>query len=82
MHGKIAFKHDAASAGIDESSASSEIGGASQWGEVETDEIGNVRLGCCQLRVSGCKAESENVYVLSAVNLVMKNYETTNLQAS
>lgn len=50
---------------MDESSAGSEICGASEGGEVETDEMGDVGLGCCQLRVSGCEAEGENIYMLS-----------------
>ena len=51
--------------GVDESSASIEKGGASERSEVKTVEIGDVGLGCCQLRMSGCEAEGENVYVLS-----------------
>ena len=47
MLGKIAFKHEAASTCVDESSAGSEIGGTGEGGEIETDEIGDVGLGCC-----------------------------------
>lgn len=50
---------------MDQSSAGSEIGGASDGGEIKTDEISNVGLGCCQLRVSSCEAEGENVCILS-----------------
>lgn len=62
---QIALKHDTASAGVDERSAGSEIGGASKGCEVKTDEIGDIGLGGCQLRVGGCEAEGENVCILS-----------------
>ena len=65
MPGKIAFKHNASSAGMDESTAGLKIGRASERGEVKTDEIADVGLSCCQLRVSGCEAEGENVCILS-----------------
>lgn len=50
---------------MDESSAGIEIGGPSEGGEVETDEIGDVGLCCCQLRVSSREAQGENVCTLS-----------------
>ena len=65
MPGKIAFKNDTSSVGVDKSSASIEIGGASERSEIKTVEIGDVGLGCCRLRMGGCEAERENVYILS-----------------
>ena len=50
---------------MDERGAGSEIGGASKGCKVKTDEIGNIGLGCCQLRMGGCEAEGENVCILS-----------------
>lgn len=58
---------------MDEISAGSEIGGASKGGEVETDEIGDVGLGCRQLRVSGCEAEGKDVCIISVFVCGIKN---------
>lgn len=57
---------------MDESSAGIEIGGASEGGEVETDEIGDVGLGCCQLRVSSREAQGENFCILSVFFLAIE----------
>lgn len=50
---------------MDESGAGSEISSASERGEVETDEICDIGLCRCQLRVSSREAEGENVCILS-----------------
>lgn len=67
---------------MDERSAGSEVGGAREGGEVETDEIGDIGLGCCQLRMSGCEAEGENVCILSGFSFRARDHESTDQQAS
>ena len=62
---QIALKHDTASAGVDERSAGSKVGGASKGCKVKTDEIGDIGLGGCQLRVGGRESESKNICILS-----------------
>ena len=49
---------------MDESSASSEIGGAGERSKIKTDKIGDIDLGRCQLRVSGYEAEGKNIWIL------------------
>ena len=50
---------------MDERSAGSKVGGASKRCKIKTDEIGDIGLGGCQLRVGGCESESKNVCTLS-----------------
>lgn len=52
---------------MDEVGPGSEIGGAGEGSEVETNEIGDVGLSCCQLCVSGSETEGENVYIVSVL---------------
>ena len=67
---------------MDKISAGSEIGGASEGSEVESDEIGDIGLSRCQLRVSGCEAEGENFYTVSVFVFWIRGYKVTDLQAS
>ena len=67
---------------MDKISAGSEIGGASERSEVKTDEIGDIGLSCCQLRVSGCEAEGKNFCVVSVFVFGIRGYKVTDLQAS
>ena len=67
---------------MDENSAGSEIRGAGEGGKVKTDEIGDVGLGCCQLCMSGCKAEDENVYILLIFVIGIRNQGSTDLLVS
>ena len=50
---------------MDEIGSGSQIGGTSEGGEIESNEIGDIGLSCCQLRVSACEAKGEYVYVVS-----------------
>ena len=50
---------------MDEIGSSSEIGGTSERGEIESNEIGDIGLSCCQLCVSACEAKREYVYMSS-----------------
>ena len=50
---------------MDEIGSGSEIAGPSERGEIESNEIGDIGLGCCQLRVSACEAKGEYVYIAS-----------------
>ena len=54
---------------MDEIGSGSEVGYTSQRGEVESNEIGDVGLSCCQLRVSACEAKGEYVYIVSVFGL-------------
>ena len=67
---------------MDKISAGSEIGGASEETEVETDEIGDVGLSRCQLCVSSCEAKGENIYLESVLVSVIGGHQVTDLQAS
>ena len=54
---------------MDEIGSGSEVGCTSQGGEVESNEIGDVGLSCCQLRVSACEAKGEYVCIVSVFGL-------------
>ena len=50
---------------MDEIGSCGQIGGTSEGGEIESNEIGDIGLSCCQLRVSACEAKGEYVYIVS-----------------
>ena len=50
---------------MDEIGSSSEIGGTSERGEIESNEISDIGLSCCQLRVSASEAKGEYVCIAS-----------------
>ena len=67
---------------MDEISPGSEIGGPSKGSEIETDEIGDVGLSCCQLCMSGSETEGENVCIVSVLVFGYQGHLITDLQAS
>ena len=54
---------------MNERSAGSKVGGTSKGRKIETNEIGDIGLGGCQLRVGSCESESKNVCSLSVLFL-------------
>ena len=46
---------------MDKIGSGSQIGGTSEGGKIESNEIGDIGLSCCQLRVSACEAKGEYV---------------------
>ena len=50
---------------MDEIGSGSKIRGTSERGEIESNEIGDIGLSCCQLRVSACEAKGEYVCIAS-----------------
>ena len=54
---------------MDEIGSGCEIGGTSEGAEIESNEIGDIGLSRCQLRVSVCEAKGE--YVCFVLVLVL-----------
>ena len=50
---------------MDKIGSGSKIRGTSEGGEIESNEIGDIGLSCCQLCVSAREAKGEYVYIAS-----------------